>query len=164
MGWVLGGTHELSISKILAAALLIIEYFHDVFLHYQNTSISATLNAWPTLKSYQGFTLSVISSICTPLYGSHKIGHGWLWIMMGGKKSDSSVCTRSWTSGWGRCDNKCPESVALYVWHRRIIELIVFGMTGRESGERSAVHAVSSCLVFTVRSAWRPRRAHLPGV
>ena len=63
-------------------------------------------------------------------------------------------CTRAWTSGWGRCDNKCPESVALYIWHRRIIELIVFGMTGRGSGERSAVPECS-LILFSIHCALR---------
>lgn len=62
--------------------------------------------------------------------------------------------TQAWTSGWGRCDNECPESVALYIWHRRIIELIVFGMTGRESAERSAVPECS-LILFSIHSAQR---------
>lgn len=70
------------------------------------------------------------------------------------KKSASTVGTHAWTSGWGRCDNKCPESVALYIWHRRIIELIVFGMTGRESGERSAVPECS-LILFSIHCAQR---------
>lgn len=71
-----------------------------------------------------------------------------------GGKIATTVRTRAWTSGWGRCDNKCPESVALYIWHRRIIELIVFGMTGRESGERSAVPECS-LILFSIHCAQR---------
>lgn len=65
-----------------------------------------------------------------------------------GEPSSSSHCCLlpACTSGWGRCDNDGSESVALYIWHRRIIELIVFSMTGRGSGERSAVPECSITL------------------
>lgn len=77
------------------------------------------------------------------------------WMTVGEKTIClSTVCTHAWTSGWGRCDNKCPESVALYIWHGRIIELIVFGMTERESEERSAVPECS-LILFSIHCAQR---------